>query len=467
MPMITLDYTNMMTDAIGSDFGLHDSDLDRLSTRAKEIHQQVLSRREAGDLPFFDLPHDQAVIAEMLSLAKEVQKHFDNLVVLGIGGSALGTTAIFNALCYGHNMRDKEQRGGLPRLFVLDNVDPDGFLTHLEFCDPARTCFLVISKSGTTVETTSQFLVARHWVEAAVGESFRRHFILITDPETGVLRELADREGYRSCAIPAGVGGRFSVFTPVGLLPLACVGVDIVGLLKGASDMSRHTCHDDLKTNPAYLNAALQYLTYEKGLKISVLMPYSDRLRDIADWFRQLWAESLGKKFGSDGLLRHVGPTPVNALGTTDQHSQVQLYMEGPYDKTVTFVAVDEFDHDLSLPGYAASPQMAYLAGHTLGELIDIEQRATAAALVKNNRSNCTIRIPRVTPESVGALIYMFEVQTLFAGYLFDVNPLDQPGVEEGKLFTYALMGRQGYEAKASEYMAITERLERRTLFCE
>lgn len=464
---ISLDYTNMMKDAIGSECGIHDEDLAKLSAQTKEIHQLIQDRHNAGELPFFDLPNNQAMVAEMLSVAKELQDQFDNIVVLGIGGSALGTKAVFNALCYGHNLRDKEQRGGLPRLFILDNVDPDGFSAHLDLCVPARTCFLVISKSGTTVETTSQFLVARQWVEDSVGEAYRKHFVLITDPESGVLRELADREGYRSCAIPDGVGGRFSVFTPVGLLPLACVGVDISSLLKGAREFSHHLCHDDLETNPAYLNAALQYLAYQKGLKISVLMPYSDRLRDIADWFRQLWAESLGKKFGTDGSLRYVGPTPVNALGTTDQHSQVQLYMEGPFDKVITFIALDDFDRDLRLPDYKASPQMSYLAGHSLGELAGVEQRATAAALTRNNRSNCTIKIPGVTPETVGALLFLFEVQTLFAGYLFEVDPLDQPGVEEGKLFTYALMGRQGYDDKAAEYMEIQSRLSSRVLSCK
>ncbi len=465
--LLSLDYTNMMADAVGSEYGLSDEALAGLVARTTEIHGQIGKRRAAGELPFFDLPNDHAMVEEMTRLAKAVQAQFDNLVVLGIGGSALGTTAIFKALRYGHNLMDDRQRDGLPRLFVLDNVDPDGFAAHLALCDPARTCFLVISKSGTTVETTSQFLVARHWVEQSVGVRFREHFILITDPKSGLLRELVDREGYRSCAIPAGVGGRFSVFTPVGLLPLACAGIDIAALLKGAADCARFVCHDDLMTNPAYLNAVLQYLAYGKGLSISVLMPYSDRLRDIADWYRQMWAESLGKKFSTDGRVLNVGPTPVNALGTTDQHSQVQLYMEGPYDKVVTFLAVDEFDQELPLPAYEASPPMAYLAGHTMAELIRVERQATAAALAGNQRANCTLHVPRVTPETVGALIYLFEVQTLFAGYLFEVNPLDQPGVEEGKLLTYALMGRQGYEGKASELAAQKAALKPRVLFCQ
>ncbi len=281
------------------------------------------------------------------------------------------------------------------------------------------------------------------------------------------MRELADSEGYRSCTIPAGVGGRFSVFTPVGLLPLACVGVDIEALLSGAAGVAEYVCHDDLESNPAYLNAVLQYLAYQKGLSISILMPYSDRLRDLADWFRQLWAESLGKKYSLDGSVIHVGPTPVKALGTTDQHSQVQLYVEGPFDKVVTFLAVESYEQDLVLPNYDASPQMSYLAGHSLAELIQAEQKATAAALVKNKRANCTISIPAVTAETLGALIYLFEVQTLFAGYLFDVDPLDQPGVEEGKHFTYALMGRQGYSEKAAEYEKITAQSTPRNIVCK
>jgi glucose-6-phosphate isomerase len=463
---VSLDYTNMMVDAIGPEHGISDDELKGLAIKTKAYHQDIQQRHAAGELPFFDLPHKTEVVEECLALAAEVQKNFDNLVVLGIGGSALGTTAIFNALRYKHNLQDSVNRGGLPRLFVLDNVDPDGFAAHLGLCDPARTCFLVISKSGTTVETTSQFLVARQWVEDTVGDDFRNHFILITDPESGVLRELANSEGYRTCSIPAGVGGRFSVFTPVGLLPLACVGIDIVALLQGAADISKYVCHDDLESNPAYLNAALQFLAYQKGMQISVLMPYSDRLKDLGDWFRQLWAESLGKKHALDGSLLHAGPTPVNALGTTDQHSQVQLYMEGPFDKVVTFLVVEEFARDLALPAYGASPQMEYLAGHSLAELIQVEQRATAAALVKNKRANCTIAIPEVNAGVVGALIFLFEVQTLFAGYLFNVNPLDQPGVEEGKHFTYALMGRQGYAEKSTEYAAITSKTHQRMFKC-
>jgi glucose-6-phosphate isomerase len=447
---IRLDYTNMMADAIGEGRGIREEELEELRPRAEEIHRRLMADRERGALPFYQLPFDDRQVKEIQPLAEDLAGRFDNVVVLGIGGSALGTSAIFRALCpLHHNWMEGRSK---PRLFILDNVDPAGFGQTLALLDPGRTVFLVISKSGSTVETMCQFLIAQQWVKDSVAGSYQDHFVLITDPSSGSLRSLAQSEGFRSLAIPAGVGGRFSVFTPVGLLPLAVVGIDIRALLQGAADMADRVCQGDLLHNPAYLNAALQYLAYQKGMPISVTMPYSDRLRDIADWFRQLWAESLGKKQSLDGATVHVGPTPVNALGTTDQHSQVQLYMEGPFDKVVTFIVPEDYGSDLIIPGYAPAPSLAYLEGQSLSKLIRSEYQATVVSLTKNSRPNCTITLPSVTADWLGALLYLLEVQTVFAGGLFNVNPLDQPGVEQGKDYTYALMGRPGYENTMTEF---------------
>ncbi len=450
---IRLDYTNMTAAAIGEEFGITDTELEGLRPRAEAVHRDLVGRREKGLLPFYDLPFDKRTVEEILPLAEDLAQRCDNIAVLGIGGSALGTIALMRALrpLY-YNLLDRRQRGGGPRLLILDNVDPAGFSEALALMEPGKTAFLVISKSGSTVETMCQFLIAIDWVRQAVGESFREHFVLITDRSAGTLAALGKQEGYRCCYIPEQVGGRFSVFTPVGLLPLAAAGIDIRRVLGGAAAMAERVCHGDFLENPAYLNAALQYLAYHKNLRLSVMMPYSDRLRDMADWYRQLWAESLGKKVNLAGETVNVGPTPVNALGTTDQHSQVQLYMEGPFDKVVTFLALEDYGVDLTIPGYPGTPGLAYLDGRTMGELIRSEQMATAMALTRNGRSNCTITIPGVSEETVGALIYLFEVQTVFAGGLFGIDPLDQPGVEEGKEFTYALMGRSGYEAKKEEF---------------
>jgi glucose-6-phosphate isomerase len=287
--------------------------------------------------------------------------------------------------------------------------------------------------------------------------------ILITDRDKGVLRELINSDGYRSFIVPEGVGGRFSVLTAVGLLPLAIAGVDIKRLLAGAADFSSRLESPVLMDNPAYLNAALQYLGYHKGMPISVFMPYSDRLGGIAEWFQQLWAESLGKKMRLDGRVDPVGPTLVKAVGATDQHSQIQLYMEGPADKMVTFVTVLSMD-DVKFPAVVDIPELEYLAGQTAGTLLNTEQRATAAALARCERPSVTIQMETISPESVGALIYMLEIQTIFTGALFNIDPFDQPGVESGKNFTYALMGRPGFSSVRKDLEGWLNRLKRRII---
>ena len=448
---VRLDYTNMMADVVGEEHGLRDVEIAGLAPTVAEIHADLHARRKQGMLPFFDLPFREEMMAECQQLGDEFAERFDNLLVLGIGGSALGTTALFRALVpLQHNLLTEKQRSR-PRLFVADNVDPAGFSELLNFLDPNKTGVCVISKSGTTVETSCQFMVVQAWMRKAVGNDWRDRFVLVTDPAKGALRPLATRESIRALAIPDGVGGRFSVLTPVGLMPLATVGVPLQRLMAGARSMAERATRPELETNPAYLNAVLQFLAYQKGLHISVMMPYSDRLRDVADWYRQLWAESLGKKFSIDGETVHVGPTPVKALGTTDQHSQVQLYMEGPHDKVVTFLTVDDFGEDVGIPPFPEAGDLDYLIGQSMADLIKSEQRATALALCKNGRPNCALRLSTVSPESLGELIYLFEVQTLCAGGLFRVDPLDQPGVEEGKLLTYGLMKRPGFEEKRAE----------------
>jgi len=445
---IRLDYTHMMADLIGTEHGIEEAELKAQSETCAAVHDDLMRRHAAGQLPFYDLPLDQEMVRQTLQLAGQLASGCSDLVVLGIGGSALGTLALFRALCPLHyNLMTPQQRNGLPRLFVLDNVDPVGIAETFDLLDPAATRFLVISKSGTTVETSCQFLLARQWLQQNVGNSWRDHVVLITDPEQGSLRQLVNRDGYASAPIPPGVGGRFSVFTPVGLLPLAMVGIDIEALLAGAAQMRQRTMHGHLMDNPAYLNALLQYLAYRKGQPISVMMPYSDQLRDVADWYRQLWAESLGKRYARDGREVFVGPTPVKALGTTDQHSQVQLYMEGPFDKVVTFLTVDRLERNLTMSRMDGAPELDYLDGQSLAQLMASEQLATAVALTRNRRPNCTLALDEVSPGSIGELIFLFEVQTVFAGGLFDVDPLDQPGVEAGKQLTYGLMGRPGFDA--------------------
>jgi glucose-6-phosphate isomerase len=317
----------------------------------------------------------------------------------------------------------------------------------------SETLFLVVSKSGGTAETMAQYLIVRGRLQDA-GLPLAEHLVFVTDPTKGALRPIASAEGIPALDIPPEVGGRFSVLTAVGMLPAALIGIDVVELLAGAQDMVRRTEARDVTRNPAGAWAVLQWLADTRaGRGIHVMMPYADSLRDIASWFVQLWAESLGK-IRADAS--HTGPTPLPALGATDQHSQVQLFMEGPLDKTVTFIAVQEPATDIMIPRlHADVPDLAYLGGHSLGELLNAERSATAGALAARGRPSATIELDRVDPWHLGSLLMFLEIATAYAGALYGINAFDQPGVELGKRFTYGMMGRPGFEGARKEFSAL------------
>ncbi|MGK7345385.1 MAG: glucose-6-phosphate isomerase [Candidatus Nitrospinota bacterium M3_3B_026] len=451
---IRIDYTNVMASAVGEENGLADEQLKALKGRARRIHRELQARRRKGELPFYELPYKAAEAEKVKKAARVIRKEFNTMVVLGIGGSALGTTALFTALkSSSHNSLPAGKRGGV-RLHVADNIDPDQFGELLGSIRPKETVFNVISKSGATAETMSQFLIVADLLKKKLGRGWKKHVVVTTDEKSGPLRAIVNRFRLKSFIVPEGVGGRFTVLTPVSLLPAAAAGVDIAQLLRGAARMEERTWEEDLMKNPASLLAAIHYLLdTAKGKKITVMMPYSGRLRDVADWFRQLWAESLGKRLDLDGAPVHVGQTPVKALGATDQHSQVQLYVEGPFDKLVCFLEVERFEKDLPIPkGFEDQPGVAYLGGHSLGELMNVEKRGTEYALTVNRRPNMTIKVPEVSAHTVGQLLYLLEAATAFAGGLYKVNAFDQPGVEFGKQYTYAMMGKPGSEGGRAEF---------------
>ncbi|HEX2202344.1 MAG TPA: glucose-6-phosphate isomerase [Longimicrobium sp.] len=452
---IVLDYNNMLSPRLGGGRGIDPARLEAMAGRFREAHADTARRREGGELGFYALAEAGETLERIEQFAEGGGQAFSNVVVLGIGGSALGTVALRTALLHPFwNELDDEGREYFPRLYVLDNVDPATFGAFLERIDLRRTLFNVISKSGGTAETMSQYLVVRGRLEAELGEGYRRHLLFTTDPEKGVLRKIADDEEIAALPIPGNVGGRFSVLSAVGLLPAAMVGIDVRALLEGAAEMARRCDTDDLRSNPAGLFAALQYLAdTEKGAPIHVMMPYSDRLRDVADWFRQLWAESLGKQRTRGGEEVFAGPTPVKSLGATDQHSQVQLYIEGPFDKTVTFLAEREGAPDVEVPRlHSELGELGYLGGQTLGGLLRTERLATEAALARRGRMNMTVEVPRVDARSLGGLLMLFQIATVYAGHFYGVDPLDQPGVELGKELTYGIMGRAGYEEARREW---------------
>jgi len=457
---LRLDFSRMMADVIGPEHGITRAEINELISRAGVVAADIAKRRQTNELGFYRLPYDVLTAGNLVQIATALREKCGAFIVLGIGGSALGGIALFRSLCHPlHNLLTREKRGGGPRIFFLDNIDPLTCRALLDNIDPAKTIFNVVTKSGTTTETISQFLICRRMLTAKLGKKAAKdHIIVTTENQPNPLRRIAEKEGYVILDIPENVGGRFSVFSPAGLFPAAVAGINIEELLAGAWYMEQRCRTGDIWQNPAYMAGVLHYLAdTSKGLNIAVMMPYSDALYQVAIWFRQLWAESLGKAADISGNPVHYGQTPIAALGTTDQHSQLQLYMEGPYNKMITFLLVENHGAGLAI-GQETGNDYRYLAGHDLGEILNIEGRSTQLALTAAGRSNMSIILPEVNPFTIGQLLFLLEVQTVFTGGLYNINPMDQPGVQASKDYIYGMLGRKGFEPKAEDAAAWQQR---------
>ncbi|MCG3123802.1 MAG: Glucose-6-phosphate isomerase [Phycisphaerales bacterium] len=455
--MLTLDYANCLADRVGShglDTALFDPASQPTQT-ARALTASLEKTRGTGWERWRLLPHDPVKADHLHQVRRAVDAcrgRFDNMVVLGIGGSALGNIALQSALSpVTYNLLPSSSRPG-PRTFVIDNVDPEQFGHILDWCASAggglqRTLFNVISKSGETAETAAQFMIIRDVLRKAMGSGYAGNIVAVTDPSRGTMRQICDREGFTTLPVPDGVGGRFSVLSPVGLFSAAMCGIDIDALLGGAAEMDARCRRDSLLENPAALLAFLLVeLGTTKGKTNHVLMPYASSLYLLADWYRQLWAESLGKRVDKTGETVFAGFTPVKALGTTDQHSQVQLYREGPNDKVIGFLEVHKFRHEVSIPTGLGVEALSYLEGRSMTDLLNAEKRATEYALVESQRPNFTIKFPVIDAAHVGQFIWLWQVATSYAGLMLNIDAYDQPAVELGKQATFGLMGRKGYE---------------------
>jgi glucose-6-phosphate isomerase len=459
--MISLDYANCLADRVTPAHGLDPAALaGPLAERAASLTAALEKTRGTGwerwrllaDPAGTRSGHAEAVKA---IAAKHAEKNWENLVVLGIGGSALGNIALQSALNPPtHNLMTAGRKG--PRLFVLDNVDPANFAAIMAECPPEKTLFNVVSKSGETAETAAQFMIIRDLLARAVGASASDHIVAVTDAEKGTMRQICDAAGYDTLPVPDGVGGRFSVLSPVGLFSAAMNGIDIDALLDGGHEMESKCRNPELASNPAAMLATI-LVELGKGRSkaggpakpMHVLMPYCNGLYLLADWFRQLWAESLGKRHAMDGSEVFEGFTPIKALGATDQHSQVQLYREGPNDKVFGFLEVEHFGDPLgeqvTIPTGLGVDALTYLEGKKMGDLLNAEKRATEYALVESERPNFTIKFPSVNEHAVGEFIMLWQVATAYAGLMLGIDAYDQPAVETGKKATFGLMGRDGY----------------------
>ncbi len=415
------DLTGCFAEAVGAQ-GLARPLFEEMLAATRPALVELAEAHRAGGLPLLRLPERRDDLTALAALAERWRARFDDVLLIGIGGASLGAKALCALAERGFGPAP-----GAPRLRILDNIDPDTLAAALEALDPARSGILAVSKSGATAETLAQLLVCIAWL----GESGCRaadHAIAVTQPGDSPLRRVAAAQGMTVLDHPPAVGGRYSALSLVGLLPAAVAGLDIAALRAGAAEalapiLARAVPEE---TAPARGAAVAVALARHRGTAVAVLMPYADRLAPFADWHRQLWAESLGK----DGR----GTTPAPALGVTDQHSQLQLYLDGPADKAYTILTLDRRDAGPEIPaGLAADPELAYLAGRRIGALMEAEQRATIETLVRRGRPVRVIALRRLDERTMGALMMHFMLETILAARLFGVDPFDQPAVEEGK----------------------------------
>lgn len=411
--------------------GLASAEWHALERRAAPLMSALRRERAAGRLAFAALPHDRAAWREISREAARL-KNVRHVLTLGIGGSALGLKAIEGVA------------GGSAKLRVLDNVDPDTARAALAGLDWRKTLVNVVSKSGTTAETLALLLR----VLAVAGRKLPAdNIVTITDSENSDLALLAREKGWRRLGMPREVGGRFSVLTSAALFPALASSLPAGDVLAGAREAERALWSMPPTKNPALLLALLLHaFAARKEKKILVVMPYADRLLPLAHWFAQLWGESLGKQTTSpDGTEIRAGSTPVVARGASDQHSQLQLYVEGPRDKAVLFLRAGAFSGEGKLSHEGKHlPAFSFLSGRSLRELFRAEAEATAASLARAGCPNLSLTAPRADARALGAFFYLFETATVAAARLWRVNAFDQPGVESGKRAARAMMTRGG-----------------------
>lgn len=412
----------------------HGLSVKELQKQYKQIDPflQSIEKKNQG---FYKVIDDESVVAEIEAYAAAQAGKWNDIVVLGIGGSALGTICLQETLTHLY-------KKGTPQLHVLDNIDPIMMQEILDVISLEKTLVVVVSKSGTTPEVLSQFLYMQQMFEEKQ-LPLSEHFVFVTDPEKGFLVDVAKERGVTTFSIPPSVGGRFSVQTPVGLLPAALIGIDIRALLAGAREMRDLFLSTRGEENLPFQIATIQFLLYNKGKVMNVMMPYAQKLTRFADWYRQLLAESIGKAANMAGKKVNVGITPIKALGATDQHSQSQLYNEGPHDKFFFFLRVKNFGTTVDIPSLYDDERTTFLKGASFNELIDTELQATAQSYTNNDRPNVTVEVETVDAHHLGQLFLLFEGATAFLGEYFQINAFDQPGVEEAKILTKEFLSQK------------------------
>jgi glucose-6-phosphate isomerase len=371
-------------------------------------------------LPLFQFVNQKNDFSQLEQTAAHLRQNFKDVIILGTGGSSLGGQALYSL-----------SRQETPKLHFHDNIDSDTFERLFAKISPTETAVIAISKSGNTAETLMQLLTClQHWSRVIPESQLKEHFWIIAENQSNGIREIAQRYDLECLDHPMDINGRVAVFTLVGLLPALIAGLDAPAVLQGAKKVLAQLKNAKHAQDSLPLAGAMvHYILSQEGYTQSVVMPYVDRLNTLALWYRQLWAESLGKQ--------GKGTTPINAVGTIDQHSQLQLYLDGPKDKFFTIITgTHPVDHFVINAEQFQHPSLVIFQDKSMGQLMMAEQQATIDTLHNNQCPTRVIHLENLTEEALGALMMHFVVETIATAYLLKVNPFDQPAVEESKILT-------------------------------
>jgi len=443
------DFNNIISENVG-DRGISYSEIKNSKEFLVEIKRRIKDKTNNDYYPLI-MPLDmQKEIQKIKEYAVKIQENFDNFVVVGMGGSSLGNELLhyaINGIFYNENHARK-----YPKLYFFDNVDPESIKDAIDLLDMKKTVFNIITKSGTTSETMLNMLAIGASLKKE-GLSLKDHLIFTTDPEKGFLREMSKETEIKTFPIHPLLGGRFSVLSHVGLVSAAVTGVDIEALIEGALKELEDIKAKDVLRSQALLLPLFQYNLNKSGVNINVIFSYSDSLYYIGEWYKQLMAESLGKRYSREGKDIFTGITPLFLKGTTDQHSVLQLLIEGPFDKFIIFMAPKKYRKEIKVSEeIIRDERINYLQDREYSSLIKSEYLATKAALTKNGRPNVSIEFDKIDEFNIGRAIYMLEYGIIALGEMLNINPIDQPGVELGKKYTYGIMGRKGFEKERNEF---------------
>lgn len=399
----------------------------------ERAYQEFLKTIESPKYGFFKVNQRHELIQQSLECAEKF-KGIKDFIHVGIGGSSLGPEMMIKAL-----------KKTEVRFHFINNIDTDEIFECLQDLDPASSVFYFASKSGGTAETMASLAICSNWLnqKGVATQDFGQHMVFATDPLKSDLLKLGEQWNIPCLEIPTNVGGRFCALTPVGYFPALFAGLDLKQLTEGAEDIKSDLLQEDPDQNLLkQLYAPLFDLYTKENIRQTVLMPYSSKLKEFSAWFVQLWAESLGKKFDNQGKEIESGLTPLSAYGATDQHSQMQLFMEGPRDKCLIFLEVETPKHELSLKTDLDLPAFKALRDHDLSELMKAELYGTIKALEEADRPLFHLMAKKNDEYHLGSLILLFEALTVLMGHGLNVNPFDQPGVEAGKRYAFEWLSK-------------------------